>query len=186
MTSNRHGWVVLFPSRRQADQRPNVVSLHHPETGSRLFSISVCAAIALMSVGALWSCSPVRIGHGTEAPPVSSLQSSSAQAAQRAHELDAFCRAWMEKLVAREQYNATHIKWGTQFDGIKGEYIAYSSTHSCKVAEGSTVVGKLRYDEIRYGKQGQTLDAAQHVPAVIIERTGVTELFLYQDGKWSY
>lgn len=100
---------------------------------------------------------------------------------------DVFCDQWMQKLAARESDNVAHISWNTGPDGVEGEYVGYTSEHSCVVKDGSAVpVGKITYLEIRYAKRGRTLDEARQNPAQAVETTGVTEIFRYDRNKWIY
>jgi hypothetical protein len=100
---------------------------------------------------------------------------------------DVFCDEWMQKLVARENDNVAHINWNTSSDGVEGEYVGYTSDHTCVVKDGSAVpVGKITYLEVLYAKRGKTIEEARQSPAQAVETTGVTEIFRYDRTKWIY
>jgi len=112
---------------------------------------------------------------------------SVAQAGDAASTFDAFCAEWMGKLAARERHNVSHIKWDTRPEGVKGEYVGYTTEHTCVLKDSAKVpVGKIVYREVRYEKRGGTISEAEHSTAQAVEVTEVTEIFRYSGGKWVY
>lgn len=104
-----------------------------------------------------------------------------------AEQFQTFCRDWMQKLAVRERDNMSNIKWNTKSDGVEGEYVGYTTDHTCTVmGDGNEPVGKLTYEEIRYTKRGRTIADAQNSTPQPVETTAVTELFRYEKGKWIY
>ena len=99
-----------------------------------------------------------------------------------------FCDECIEKLAAREQDNVTHIKWESEGNAVKGDYVGYTHEHTCvtKMGTQSTPVGKITYREIKWEKLGPTIEAAEHNPARPVETTEITEIFRYAGGKWIY
>jgi hypothetical protein len=115
------------------------------------------------------------------------LWSTAAMAGDVATQFDAFCTEWMGKLAAREQHNVTHIKWDAKPNGVKGEYVGYTTEHTCTLKNASKVpIGKIIYREIVYQKSGGSVPEAEKSPAQPIETTEVTEIFRYAGGKWVY
>jgi len=112
----------------------------------------------------------------------------------RAHAQDAdaafpqFCEEWMEKLVAREERNVSHIQWEQSGEGVSGSYVGYTRQHTCLTKNGtnSTPVGKISYQEIIYEKRGATTEEAELAPAQAVKTCKITEIFRYSDGKWIY
>ena len=100
---------------------------------------------------------------------------------------EAFCSEWMRKLAAREHDNIALISWNTGPDGVQGEYVGYTTEHTCVVKNGGSIpVGKITYLEVRYAKQGRTIEEARQSQALALETTGVTEIFRYDKNKWVY
>lgn len=101
-----------------------------------------------------------------------------------------FCSEWMQKLAVRERDNIKNIHWVPDGNGVEGEYVGYSSEHTCKLNENgggkAPVVGKIIYREYRYMKKGSSPDAAQTSTPQAVEATEVTEIFRYAKGKWEY
>lgn len=100
-----------------------------------------------------------------------------------------FCLVWMGKLVERERFNKTKIKWRPATAGVEGEYVGYSSEHTCDLRPpGSTGVpiGRLTYREMIYRKRGESADAAQASEGEVVEITEITEIFRREKGKWLY
>lgn len=111
-----------------------------------------------------------------------------AQAQDAASAFKGFCEGWMHKLQDREQINASHIKWQTAPAGVHGAYIGYTRKHTCTVKNGtaSVPVGTIRYLEVRYEKQGSSIEQAEHSRPRPVETTEVTEIFRFSGGKWVY
>ena len=99
-----------------------------------------------------------------------------------------FCAEWMQKLAVREHDNIKNIHWVPDGTGVEGEYVGYSSDHTCKLASdvSPAVVGKIIYREFRYVKKGASPAAAKTSTPRALEATEVTEIFRYAKGKWEY
>jgi hypothetical protein len=107
-----------------------------------------------------------------------------------AAKFEKFCSEWMHKLEVRERDNVKQIRWVKNGSGVEGEYVGYSSEHTCQLkqpngSKGATV-GEIIYREIRYQKKGPSPDAAAAASPRAIEATEVTEIFRYGKGKWEY
>jgi len=115
------------------------------------------------------------------------LWSTAAVAGDVASQFESFCVEWMGKLAARQEDNIAHIKWDTKPDGVKGEYVGYTTEHTCTLKNETQVpIGKIIYREIVFQKSGGTIPEAEKSPAQAIETTEVTEIFRYASGKWVY
>ena len=115
------------------------------------------------------------------------LWSTVAMAGDVASQFDSFCTEWMSKLAARQEHNIAHIKWDTKPDGVKGEYVGYTTEHTCTLKNETQVpIGKIVYREIDFQKSGGTIPEAEKSTAQAIETTEVTEIFRYASGKWVY
>jgi hypothetical protein len=115
------------------------------------------------------------------------LWSTAAMAGDVAGQFTAFCEEWMGKLAARQEHNVSHIKWDTKQDGVKGEYVGYTTEHTCTLKNETKVpIGKIIYREIVYQKSGGSVPEAEKSAAEAIETTEVTEIFRYDGGKWVY
>jgi hypothetical protein len=115
------------------------------------------------------------------------LWSTAAMAGDVASQFDSFCLEWMGKLAARQEHNMAHIKWDTKPDGVKGEYVGYTTEHTCTLKNETQVpIGKIVYREIVFQKSGGTISEAEKSTAQAIETTEVTEIFRYAAGKWVY
>ena len=83
------------------------------------------------------------------------LWSTAAMAGDVASQFDSFCLEWMGKLAARQEHNIAHIKWDTKPDGVKGEYVGYTTEHTCTLKNETQVpIGKIIYREIVFQKSG--------------------------------
>ena len=111
-----------------------------------------------------------------------------ARAEDPADSFPQFCDEWIEKLAARERDNVAHIKWESDGNVVKGDYVGYTREHTCvtKMGTQSTPVGKIIYREIKYQKLGPTVEEAEHTAARAVETTEITEIFRYAGGKWIY
>jgi hypothetical protein len=115
------------------------------------------------------------------------LWSTTAMAGDVASQFTTFCEEWMGKLAARQEHNVTHIKWDTKPDGVKGEYVGYTTEHTCTLKNETKVpIGKIIYREIVYQKHGGTIPEAEKSTGEATEVTEVTEIFRYAGGKWVY
>jgi len=115
------------------------------------------------------------------------LWSTAAVAGDVASQFDSFCVEWMGKLAARQEHNITHIKWDTKPEGVKGEYVGYTTEHTCTLKNETQVpIGKIIYREMVYQKAGGSIPEAEKSEARAIETTEVTEIFRYAAGKWVY
>ena len=115
------------------------------------------------------------------------LWSTAAMAGDVASQFDSFCLEWMGKLAARQEHNIAHIKWDTKPDGVKGEYVGYTTEHTCTLKNETQVpIGKIIYREIVFQKAGGSIPEAEKSEAQAIETTEVTEIFRYAGGKWVY
>ena len=115
------------------------------------------------------------------------LWATAATAGDVASQFDLFCTEWMGKLAARQEHNIAHIKWDTKPDGVKGEYVGYTTEHTCTLKNETQVpIGKIVYREIVFQKAGGTISEAEKSEAHAIETTEVTEIFRYAGGKWVY
>lgn len=107
-----------------------------------------------------------------------------------AESFDRFCLEWMKKLAVREHDNQEHIQWIQSGKGVTGEYVGYSSDHTCLVKPASdpkaVPIGKIIYQEIRYQKYGESPAVAANSPPQPLELTEVTEIFRYEKGQWKY
>lgn len=100
-----------------------------------------------------------------------------------------FCGVWMGKLVERERFNKTQIKWRPAAAGVEGEYIGYSSEHNCELrppTPSGVPIGRLTYREMIYRKRGSSADAAGASEPEVVEVTEITEIFRREKGKWIY
>ena len=100
-----------------------------------------------------------------------------------------FCELWMGKLVERERFNKKQIKWHPAAAGVEGEYIGYSSEHTCDLrppGASGVPVGKVTYREHVYRKHGPSAEAAASNEPEIVEVTEITEIFRCEKGKWVY
>jgi len=100
-----------------------------------------------------------------------------------------FCGVWMGKLVERERFNKTQIKWRPAAAGVEGEYIGYSSEHNCELrppTPSGVPIGRLTYREMIYRKRGDSADAASASEPEVVEVTEITEIFRREKGKWIY
>jgi hypothetical protein len=119
------------------------------------------------------------------AAPKQVAKKPSLEEVQQAFEV--FCQDWMQKLAVREHDNIAHIQWNTKPEGVEGEYVGYNQDHTCVVKDGSIApVGKIAYQEVRYEKQGKTVEEAKESPARPLEVTAVTEIFRHDGVKWIY
>ena len=119
------------------------------------------------------------------AAPKQAVKKPSLEDVQQAFEV--FCQDWMQKLAVREHDNVAHIQWNTKPEGVEGEYVGYAQDHTCVVKDGSIApVGKIAYLEVRYEKQGKTVEEAKESPARPLETTAVTEIFRHDGVKWIY
>jgi hypothetical protein len=115
------------------------------------------------------------------------LWSTAAIAGDVASQFDSFCLEWMGKLAARQEHNIAHIKWDAKPDGVKGEYVGYTTEHTCTLKNETQVpIGKIIYREIVFQKSGGTISEAEKSAPQAIETTEVTEIFRYAGGKWVY
>lgn len=107
-----------------------------------------------------------------------------------AKDFSVFCASWMEKLAARETDNVQTVKWLPSDGGVTGEYVGYSTEHSCDLklpqGNGGVPIGKISYREMRYRKRGPSSEVAASSSPEIIEITEVTEIFRCDRGKWVY
>jgi len=103
---------------------------------------------------------------------------------------DRFCVEWMQKLATRERDNQQHIQWIPSGSGVMGEYVGYSSDHTCllkPISDPKAVpIGKIIYQEIRYQKQGASAAVAAKSTPQPLDLTEVTEIFRYERGQWKY
>lgn len=103
---------------------------------------------------------------------------------------DQFCADWMQKLAVRQHDNEQNIQWVKGSSGVTGEYVGYSTDHTCLLKPltdpKAVPVAKILYQEIRYQKKGSSQSAAASAAPEAIELTEVTEIFQYQKGKWQY
>lgn len=100
-----------------------------------------------------------------------------------------FCELWMGKLVERERFNKTQVKWRPGASGVEGEYIGYSTEHTCDLrppGDSGVPVGKVTYREHVYRKKGASPEAAAASEPEIVEVTEITEIFRCEKGKWIY
>jgi hypothetical protein len=100
-----------------------------------------------------------------------------------------FCEVWMGKLVERERFNKKQIKYRPGAAGVEGEYVGYSTEHTCDLRPPSSsgiAVGKVTYRELIYRKHGSSADAADASEPEIVEVTEITEIFRREKGKWIY
>jgi hypothetical protein len=115
---------------------------------------------------------------------------AAAEHAPEVHEsFKEFCLVWMGKLVERERFNKTQIKWRPAAAGVEGEYIGYSSEHTCDLrppGASGVPVGRLTYREMVYRKKGDSAEAAGANDAEVVEITEITEIFRREKGKWLY
>jgi len=116
------------------------------------------------------------------------IVTSVARAEDPADSFPQFCDEWIEKLAARERDNVTHIKWQSDGDIVKGDYVGYTREHTCvtKIGTQSIPVGKIVYREITYEKLGATIEEAERTEARPVDVTEITEIFRYAGGKWIY
>lgn len=119
------------------------------------------------------------------------VEPASASAADQkiAADLTAFCKKWMGFLETRERDNKRGVKWQPGGEGVKGQYIGYSSEYDCTMKERSsngTPVATIVYREYLYEASGATQDIATTVKPTIVEATEVTEIFRYTKGAWVY
>ncbi len=106
-------------------------------------------------------------------------------AANFAASFQTFCEEWMQKLHARERDNVSHIKWESTADGTHGTYVGYSQDHKCELKE-TTKVGRVDYQEFTYEKRGSNVAEAETSPPHPVEVYDATEIFHFENGKWSY
>jgi hypothetical protein len=101
-----------------------------------------------------------------------------------------FCSEWMQKLATRERDNQQHIQWIPSGNGVMGEYVGYSTDHTCQLKAltdpKAVPVAKILYQEIRYQKSGPSPTAASTAPPQPLDLTEVTEIFRYEKGQWKY
>jgi hypothetical protein len=100
-----------------------------------------------------------------------------------------FCGVWMGKLVEREINNKKNVKWRPAATGVEGEYIGYSTEHTCDLRPPSpsgVAVGRLIYREMVYRKRGNSPEAAGASEPEIVDVTEITEIFRREKGKWVY
>jgi hypothetical protein len=100
-----------------------------------------------------------------------------------------FCEVWMGKLVQREIFNKQQIKWRPSAAGVEGEYVGYSTEHTCDLRPpipGGPPIGKVIYRELIYRKKGNSKEEAQVSEPEIVEVTEITEIFRREKGKWIY
>jgi hypothetical protein len=115
--------------------------------------------------------------------------SASAADQKIAADLTAFCKKWMGFLATRERDNKKGVKWQPHPDGVKGQYVGYSTDYDCTMKERSsngTPVATIVYREYVYEAVGATQDAALAAAPTQVDATEVTEIFRYTKGEWVY
>lgn len=106
-----------------------------------------------------------------------------------ADQLTVFCKKWMGFLETRERDNKRGVKWQPHPDGVKGQYVGYSTDYDCTMKERSsngTPVATIVYREYLYETSGASQDVALTAKPTIVEATEVTEIFRYNKGQWVY
>ena len=104
-----------------------------------------------------------------------------------AQDLVLFCKKWMGFLEQRERDNRAAIRWESGPDGVRGEFVGYSTEHTCLLKEATkTRIAKIKYRQYLYQHTGSSAaDALSREPRVI-QITKVHEIFRYTNGKWVY
>jgi hypothetical protein len=102
-----------------------------------------------------------------------------------ASQLKAFCVKWMGFLATRERDNRKAIKWQAQADGVKGQYVGYSTDYECNLKERSsngTPVATIVYREYVYEQHGASKGDAEASEPKVVDATEVTEIFRSSKG----
>jgi hypothetical protein len=131
---------------------------------------------------------PVRAATASAAAKRAAAKTSHAEkttSANFAASFQTFCEEWMQKLHARERDNVSHIKWESTAEGARGTYVGYSQEHKCELKE-NTKVGRVDYQEFTYEKRGSSVAEAQTSTPHPVEVYDATEIFHFENGKWSY
>lgn len=120
-------------------------------------------------------------------PVVASSASSADQ--KIAADLTAFCKKWMGFLETRERDNKKGVKWQPHPEGVKGQYVGYSTDYDCTMKDRSsngTPVATIVYREYVYEAAGASQDVALTAKPTVVDATEVTEIFRYNKGQWVY
>jgi hypothetical protein len=118
--------------------------------------------------------------------PIHAQEISSPSRDELQRSLRAACEVRMQELKREGQRHLAAVKWTQDATGVRGEYIDYSPDYTCAVtsSDGTTPVGRMRYQEIDFEKHGDDVgDAMQSDPNPLrIEE--VTQVFVYRHGIW--
>jgi len=92
-----------------------------------------------------------------------------------------FCHEWEQKLRDRELNNLDHLAWQVRDGYETATYVGYSNVESCETKPTrTTLLGKLKYEELRYYLVGKTVDATFERPGSFL--VPWLETFLVIDG----
>ena len=98
-----------------------------------------------------------------------------------------FCHEWEQKLRDRELNNLDHLAWQVRDGYETATYIGYSNVESCETKPTrTTLLGKLKYEELRYYLVGKTVDEAKHAKPKVIGTTDTLEIFSWDRDRWFY
>lgn len=103
-----------------------------------------------------------------------------------AKSLEVRCLERMEELSAQAKRNEAAIAWEISPVAVRGTFSGYSPNHTCTLGapDADPPTATLRYEEVLFEKSGKTLGAAEKDEARPLEITEVTEVLLYQKGRW--
>jgi hypothetical protein len=100
--------------------------------------------------------------------------------------LDATCRARMQTLGEIAADNLERIEWEVVAGGVRGTYIGYASSFTCRLGEpGRTPpTARLSYQEVVYEQSGDSVRAARAAAPKPLEIREITIILVYRDGQW--
>ncbi len=114
---------------------------------------------------------------------------AAAPTARAGQSFDSFCQEWMAKLAAREQANASKVKFSPQGGRMVGTYTGYEKTAlkcQSRAKPGAPGVGTLVYHELHLRKQGDSVESAKKSSPELVEKVEVMEIFRFDGSAWKY
>lgn len=100
--------------------------------------------------------------------------------------LDATCRARVQTLGEIEADNLARIEWEVVAGGVRGTYVGYSKSFTCRPSEPAKEppTARLGYQEVVYEQSGDSVRAARAATPKPLEIREVTVILVYRDGRW--
>jgi len=100
--------------------------------------------------------------------------------------LDATCRARMQTLSEIEADNLERIEWEVIAGGVRGTYVGYAKSFTCRLGEPAREppTARLSYQEVVYEQSGDSVRAARAAAPKPREIREVTVILVFRDGRW--